>query len=148
MNPFLLQSHEALERHYSIVVDAKNAVSLRQSAILADIGLCLGLLIPKIHLYAKDRVLLASIYEDLDYIHQECSNRQIELSFDSLEWFRSADSPYGLGFVDDKRHQSFCWREKKLAINNYNAARAVALQFLGDPAALMEDRLSQLKMQR
>lgn len=95
-----------------------------------------------------DQVLLASIHDDLDYIHRECWNRQTKLNTDYLEWFRSADSPYGLAFVDDKRHQSFCWQERKIAISRHGVAQDLARHFIGDPASLVEGRLPMWGAQR
>ncbi len=47
-NPVLLYSPQALAYQYAMIVDARNALILRQSAIVADIGLYLESLIPKI----------------------------------------------------------------------------------------------------
>lgn len=147
MNTSPLYPIEVLERQYSVAIDAQNALALRRSAVVADIGLCLELLIPKINLYAKDTVMLSSVSEDIASIYRQCSQQQLDLHFDHLERLRTP-TPYGLAFVDDKRHQSFCWQTSKIIIDGYREARAVGLRFLKDPAALIENRLPKLRSQR
>lgn len=96
-----------------------------------------------------DEVKLTSIYRDLDYIHQECISRHIDIQFTDLEWQRSADHPCGLAFIDDKRHQEFSWRRKTLEIEEeYSDAQAVGIHFVNDPTALIENRLPALRSQR
>ncbi len=131
-----------------MIVDARNALILRQSAIVADIGLYLESLIPKINLYAIDNAHLVSVREELDRICQECEDRKITLQFNDLEWSRSAKHPAGLSFLDDKRHRDFSWYETTMLIDTYSDARAVGLHFLSDPTALMENRLPRLNSQR
>ncbi|KJA23427.1 hypothetical protein HYPSUDRAFT_54375 [Hypholoma sublateritium FD-334 SS-4] len=147
-NPFSRYSPEALARQYATTIDAKNALVLRQSAILADIGLFLELLIPKISIYETDRAKLTNIHQDLDYIHEECINQQINLQFSDLEWRRSADHACGLAFANRKRHSEFSWQERIIAIGEYyNDAQAVGQQFLADPACLIEHRFPALRSQ-
>ena len=142
------QLPETLAYQYAIIIDAKNALTLRQSAVIADIGLYLELLIPKINVYAMDAVKLISAHQDLDYIHQECVNRHFKLQFSDLEWRRSESHPCGLAFIHNKRHQEFSWQKKMLEFNGYSDAQAVGLQFLNDPAAVIENRLPALRSQR
>lgn len=115
---------------------------------MTDIGLYLELLIPKINIYATDKVRLIGIHKDLDDIAQECVNQQIKLPFRDIEWSRSADHPCGLAFIDRKRHQEFSWRERILGIGEYADAHARGSHFLDDPIALMENRLPALKSQK
>lgn len=148
-SPFSFSSYEELQRQYAVTVDAKNAIILRQSAILVDIGHCLEVLRPKINLYAMDTVMLASAHADLEYIHSECLSQKIHLNFCDLEWHRSAQSPNGLAFVDDKRHPTFRWKERIITFGDHHEAeKAAGLQFLKDPAALIEGRLPRLGFQR
>lgn len=121
---------------------------MRQSAIATDIGLYLELLIPKVNLYATDKVTLSSICQDLDYIRQECASQKVKLQFGDLEWSRSAKHPSGLAFMDDNRHQGFCWQETTMLIDTYSDALAVGSQFLKDPTALIENRLPNLRLHR
>lgn len=145
-NPY---SPEALACQYATTIDAKNALVLRQSAIVADIGLFLELLIPKISIYETDRVKLINIHQHLDRIHQECISQQISIEFSDLEWRRSADHSCGLAFTNKNRHKEFSWRERIMAIGEYyNDARAVGQQFLNDPVSLVEHRFPALRSQR
>lgn len=121
---------------------------LRQSAILADIGLFLELLIPKINTYVTDRVKLINVHQDLDYIHKECANRQIDMQFGDLEWRRSDDHPCGLAFTNKNRHTDFSWKERIIHIGEHHDAQAVGQQFLNDPAALIDNRFPPIRSQR
>lgn len=147
-NPFSLYSPDALAYQFATTIDAKNAITLRQSAIVADIGLYLQLLIPKINTYAIDKVKLIRIHQDLDYIYEECVSQQLNLQFSDLEWRRSANHPCGLAFIDANRHEEFSWQERIIEIGECDDALAVGMQFLGDPTALMENRFSKLRSQR
>lgn len=147
-NPFTCCSFEELEHQYSVAVDAKNALAFRQMAILADIGIFLELLAAKIHVYTRDRVTLTSAYEDLRLIRQECSRKKLRVNFEYLEWYRLEKDRSGLGFVDENRHQTFSWQEKKLVFEDYRIPRAAALQFLRDPVALIEARLPRSAFQK
>lgn len=115
---------------------------------MADIGLFLEMLIPKINTHATDKVKLINIHRDLDYIHEACSNRQINIQFSDLEWRRSAVHPCGLAFTDENRHKEFSWRERIIEIDDYHDAEAVGLQFLDDPTSLMDNRFPALRTQR
>lgn len=115
---------------------------------MADIGLYLESLIPKTNLYTLDNARLASVLQDLDCIRRECADRKIALQFNDLEWSRSATHSAGLSFLDDKRHQDFCWQDTTMLIDTYSDARAIGLQFLNDPAALIENRLPKLTTHR
>ena len=147
-NPFSLYSPEALSCQYATAIDAKNALILRQSAITADIGLFLEFLIPKINIYATDKVQLINIRQDLDYIHEECARQQIRLPFSDLEWSRLADHPNGLSFTDQNRHKDFSWKISIMDIGEYSYAQDAGLQFLNDPASLIDNRLPRLRSQR
>lgn len=136
---------EALAHRYALVVDAKNALMLRQSAILVDIGLCLESLVPMINLHATDEVKLKTIRQELKNIRQACDYHQIKLEFGDLEWHRSAKDSWGLAFVDDKRYQDFSWKKSTMAIDECSDIRASGAQFLNDPAALIENRLPKLR---
>lgn len=96
----------------------------------------------------KDQVTLASVYTDLDYMHRECTNKEVLLNYDGLEWFRSKESSMGLGFVDAKRHQAFDWQERIKEFEAHLGARATALKFIKDPAALLDGRLPRTPFQR
>ncbi|KJA21686.1 hypothetical protein HYPSUDRAFT_55385 [Hypholoma sublateritium FD-334 SS-4] len=147
-NPFSRYSPQTLARQYAVVIDARNALLLRQAAIVADIGLYLQLLTLKVNLYATDKANLASIHRDLEYIREECVRQKVKLPFGDLEWSRSAKHPSGLAFVHDDRHQDFCWQEITMLLHTYSDARAVGFQFLDDPASLIENRLPKLRSHR
>lgn len=139
--PSSLYLPEALAYRYALAVDAKNALMLRQSAILTDVGICLESIIPMINLYSTDEVRLTNIHQDLEDIRQACDKHQIKLQFGDLEWHRSAKDPCGLAFVDDKRYQGFSWKESTMAIDGCGGAQVIGLRFVKDPAALVENRL-------
>lgn len=148
VKPFSIFSPETLACQYATTVDAKNALVLRQSAIVADIGLFLELLIPKVNVYATDTVMLTSIQQDLELLRQECIARHIDLPFNDLEWGRSPDHPCGLAFTNEGRHQNFSWQDKTMDVSEYSDARAVGLQFVNDPASIIDNRLPTLRLQR
>lgn len=115
---------------------------------MADIGLFMEILIPKINLYTTDRIKLINILQHVDYIREECISQQINIQFGDLEWHRSADHPCGLAFTDRNRYKEFSWRERVKEIGEYNDAQAVGLHFLNDPATLIDNRFPALRSQR
>lgn len=146
LNPFSLYSPQALAHQYAVVIDARNALVLRQSAIIADIGLHLESLAPKVNLYTMDTATLYSVLQDLEYIRKECVNQKVKLQFGDLEWSRSTKHPAGLAFVDDDRYPDFCWQESTTLIDTYRDARSIGLHFLKDPTALTENQLPKLHL--
>ncbi|KJA13359.1 hypothetical protein HYPSUDRAFT_59947 [Hypholoma sublateritium FD-334 SS-4] len=82
-------SCDDLERRFCAVADAKNAVKLRQSATLADIGECIMFLDSKLRLYDKDRVFLKSASVDLQFIKGQATTNGHSINFLGLELYRS-----------------------------------------------------------
>lgn len=138
-NPFFSYSSKELEQRFNAVVDAKNAVTLRQSAILADIGDCLLQLDSKLRLYERDDVFLKSAAHELQLIKQQSKAAGHAINFLGLELLRSmSPDSYGQAFYE--KHRVLCSSlQHVLAVKE--EAIQVAYQFLSDPSCLVEHRL-------
>lgn len=130
-----------LALYFNAVVDAKNALTLRQSAVMADIGDCLEMVSPKFGLYDTDSMVLQSVFYELQLIKEECQTRQLGLNFWALEYFRSGlhGSDYGFSFVED--HPELYATVGRVLGDKEFSSHATQ-QFLQDPFSLREQRLS------
>ena len=139
-NPFNSLSHEGLERHFNCLVDAKHAISLRKSAILADIGDCLQALESKISLYHKDEVFLSSATQEIRLVKEASSTRGFGINFFVLEALRSLTSnpSYGLSFVE--KHATDC-SFMRTELRKKEKLQHVAIHFLNDPYSVIEHRM-------
>ena len=134
-NPVSSFSQQELEQRFCAVVDAKNAVTLRQSATLADIGDCLLLLDSKLRLYETDDVFVNSAVREMHMIEQQSST-----SFLGLEVFRSTTSRGRHGQSFYEKNRLLCSSVQR-AIDAKEENIQVAYQFLSDPSCLVEHRL-------
>lgn len=127
-----------MEQHFQVVIDAQNAMLLRQSAVLADIGMSLEMLTSQMRLYDKDKAKLVCIRDEMDRLMQACSDRHLNLNFEILERYRSSVPPYTPSFIE--MNQLLYW-EKQPLIDSRRDAQTAGLKFLQDPMALREYRL-------
>lgn len=137
--PFSALSCEGLKSYFNVLVDARNAVELRRSAVVADIGDCLKLLDSKLCLYSKDDVFLTSAACEIQLIQEESSARDFRINFFGLEYLRSLNPSYGLSFVE--KHSSV-YSSIQLVLRTKEDAERATYQFLADPSSLTERRLS------
>lgn len=124
-----------------IIVNAKSALTFRQHAILADIGLCLESLTAKLSLYTKDEAILSSIVEDMNYVKQHASMLKMDIPFHRLEHYPSVLPGCKPSF---KEIYQQLYEQAQPLTGKYKHLQYMALQFLKDPAALPEYRLPKL----
>ncbi len=139
-NPFSPLSPKELEKRFNVVTDAKNAVTLRQSAILAEIGEYLLQLDSKLRLYETDNVFVKSASHEIHMIQQQSTTIGHPIGFLGLELFRSMSSKvkYGPSFYE--RNRLLCSSVQR-TLDVKEEAIHVAYQFLSDPSCLVEHRL-------
>lgn len=130
-----------MERHFEVIVDAQNALLLRQSTTIADIGISLEMLTSQLCLYDKDAAKLVSLKEELELLMQAHSDREFDLDFDILENFRSSFPPYESSFTEENR-SLYCSTQPHIDVRR--DAQAAGFYFLKDPMALREYRLPPL----
>ncbi len=129
---------EVLEQHFGMIVDAKNALLLRQSTTITDMGTSLEMLTSQLSLYDKDTARLVSLKEELQLLMKAVFERELDLDFDVLENYRSSIPPYNLSFTEGNQ-ALYC--TVRPIIDAQRDARAAALDFLKDPMALRDYRL-------
>lgn len=139
-NPISSLSVKELEQRFNAVVDAKNAVNLRRSATLADIGDCLLLLDSKLRLYDRDDAFLKSAVHEIQLIKQQSKATGRPIDFLGLELLRSMsrNCKYGQSFYE--KHRILCSSVQRI-LSVKEQATHVAYQYLSDPASLLEHRL-------
>lgn len=130
--------NDELELFFIAAVDAKNALLFRQAIVLADIGDCIETLLPKMSRYDKDQVSLLLAMDEERNIQHECSHRELELHFRTLEHYRISHPKHRLSFMEN--HGALCDQIQTVLDQKYGAQNA-ARCFLGDPSALREYRL-------
>lgn len=142
--PFSSFSCESLERYFNALIDARNAVALRKSALAIDIGDYLKVLDAKLSLYAKDEVFLKSAANEVQLITRESSARDLRINFFGLEILRSmAQNPsYGSSFLE---RESVILSSTTRILQKREDAGQVTHMFLADPYSLAERRLPLLR---
>ena len=132
-----------LQRQFIAIVDARNALVLRQYAVTADIGLCLQSLDTKLRLYAKDEAALSSAMESIGRIKQQAAKWKLDIPFHDLEHYPSLLSNYGACFKQRNRR---LFEEAQLLSGKYKLFQRMAYHFMKDPAALVDHRLLKISM--
>lgn len=138
--PFSSFSCEGLERYFNALVDARNAIALRKSALEVDIGDYLKVLDARLSLYAKDEVFLQSAANEVQLIEQESSARDLRINFLRLELLRSLtrNPSYGSSFLEK---ESVIFSSTMRILRKRGDAGQITLLFLADPHSLAERRL-------
>lgn len=121
-----------------MIIDAQNALLLRRSTTVTDIGISLEMLTSQMCLYDKDSANLVSLKEELELLMQASSERDLDLDFDILENFRSSFPPYKPSFTEENHS---LYREVQPLIDARRDIQAAGFCFLKDPMALREYRL-------
>lgn len=143
-SPFTSFSRENLERYFGKLIDARNAIALRQSALAIDIGDCLRALDTKLRLYAKDDVFLKTAAHEVYLIEQESLVRDLKINFFGLELLRSMtrNPSYGSSFLEK---ESILFSSTRHVLRTREDAGRITSQFLADPYSLVEHRLPLLR---
>ncbi len=134
-------SQEVLELSINSLTDTKNAIAIRQSLILAEIGVYIEQITSRLALYHADCSVLLSVNDDIRFIQNESNRREIPINFYGLEHHRSTCSGYGLSFLQE--HRSLRIQMQPFLQSTYQL-RALASDFLDDPASDFFTRLNSL----
>ena len=121
-----------------MIIDAQNALLLRQSTTITDIGISLEMLTSLLCTYDTDAARLVSMKEEIELLMQANAERNLDLDFDILENFRSSFPPYDSSFTE-KNHSLYSTVQP--LIDARRDAQAAGLHFLNDPMSLREYRL-------
>lgn len=140
-NVFLSWTPDTLKRYFETAVDAENALLLRKSALLIDIGICLETLTANLSIYDNDNAILSHVKDDIETLKHICAERQLEYDYASLANLRSMAPPYRLSFREE--HQNLYW-EVRPHSTRHRDATAAASKYLEDPLALREYRLGKV----
>lgn len=143
LNDYLCESwtFDILKRHFEAAIDAENALHLRQSAVLTDIGICLEILTAKLSIYDLDNATSSYIKDDIESLKRACAARELKFNYTSLANLRSIVPPYHLSFRE--KHQNLYWEVRQHDARRRDA-KAAALNYLQDPLALREYRLGKV----
>lgn len=145
--PFSSFSREGLERRFNAAADAKNAVSLRRSAVAADIAESLRELDSQLRIYCWDEVFLKSAAYEIDLISDESSERNLRINFSGLERLRSLSRYpfYGASFLEKN---SVVFSSTKQDLQTRGDGGWAAQHFVADPRSLTEHRMPLFKPPR
>ena len=128
-----------LEHQFMTVVNAKHALTFRQYAVLVDIGSCVELLGAKVKLYIKDQAVLSSAIDDTNHIKRKADEWKIDIPFHSLEHYPSLVSNCMPSFVERCPQ---VYEQVQPLTGKYKHFQTIAHEFMKDPAALIENRIS------
>lgn len=105
---------------------------------MADIGDTLGLLLPKMSLYAQDGAILETIIDELQLIKEACSVKRLDLSFFGLEFCRRSFPQHSPSMMEE---QSVLFSALRCALGQKDDVQQAAQIFMEDPSALGDHRL-------
>ncbi len=125
---------ECLETSFNALIDASDALSLRRSIILTDIGTVLEQVTAQLRDYLDDGEMLSSINESIQIIEEEDQRRKLRINFYALQNHRSTSSSYGSSFLQQNR-LIFLRTQKFLA--STAQLRHTAAAFIADPMSIM-----------
>lgn len=124
---------------YNSLIDTRNAIIIRQSLVLADIGICLQQLLIKLDAYDSGDATKLSVDNEIKGLERENRERKLRINFYGLESHRSACSRYGPSFLQE---HSLLFLRLQPFLPPKAPFEAAAYAFLKDPSALRERRLS------
>ena len=125
---------EALEITYNALIDASDALSLRRSIILTDIGTALEQLCLRIREYIDDGTMISSINKSIRLIEEEDEKRSLMINFNALQNHRSSTSDYGCSFLQENR---MVFLRTQRFLESTSHLRRSATAFMNDPMSLM-----------
>ena len=139
---FSSSSPKEITRYFAAAVDAENAIRLRESALLVDIGDCVELLTSKLKLYDQDRAVSKRASDEIKLIKKESKARNLDINFYGLEYFRRANQ------LDEsfREEHGEIYHDLEPILDMKEFSTSLALKFLEDPMALREHRLAHRKL--
>lgn len=123
---------------FNALIDASNALILRNTIALTDIGYHLGQAAAVLSRYDVDTAVLASIKNDIDYIEAESARQGIHLNFYALEHHRSTNSNCGLSFLEEHH---LLYTDLEPFLEATRSFRQFSAGYLADPSSLRDHRL-------
>lgn len=120
------------------VVDARSALTFRNYALLADIGLCLESLQQKLSLYLRGEAILSSAHENINHIKQSADKWKMDIPFHALEHYASLIRSCRHSFMEKNGHM---YEQVHPLSGKYKHLLSLVLRFMKDPAPLAEQRL-------
>lgn len=139
-NPFLRLSSDAISVYFGTIIDIRNALALRRSVFVVEIGCMLGDLAQKFNRHDKDTSVIEAVDRELEAIQQAVIQNNMDIKYEALECFRSTYNPE-LGKCFFEEHQ-FILPEIYEYLDAHKNATAACSQFVNDPTSLRENRLS------
>ncbi|KJA24996.1 hypothetical protein HYPSUDRAFT_200232 [Hypholoma sublateritium FD-334 SS-4] len=100
--PISALSPEALEEHFCILSDLKNAVIMRRAAVLAELGKCAEFMSYLLTFNDQDNIILEGAIQKIKLIQQASQDHGLNLNFVLLEFARSLRSDYGRSFMEEE----------------------------------------------
>lgn len=129
---------EAVILAFNALIDANNALILRNTIDLTDIGFYLGQAAAVLSRYDGDIAAQLSIREKIEYLEVESARQGMYINFYAMEHHRSSDSAYGLSFLEE-HHLLYASLDPFLAATR--TFRGFAAGYLDDPPSLRDHRL-------
>lgn len=126
-------SQEALESSFNSLVDAKNAIAIRQSIILTGIGFYIEQLATGLAIYNGDCGAISSINDAIHHIQAESNKHNFPINFYGLEFHRSTSSQHGLSFLQQQRSLRI---QLEPFLNSTFHLRTVASEFILNPSSI------------
>lgn len=121
-----------LEKSFNSLIDAKNAIAIRQSLVLTEIGICIEQLTSRLALYNSDSTAMLSVNNDINSIHDESDKQSLPINFYGLEYHRSTSSNYGSSFLQQQRSLRI---QMEPFLSSTHHLRTTASGFLTDPSS-------------
>lgn len=129
-----------MEKSFNSLVDAKNAIAIRQSIILTEVGFYIEQLAAKFAMYNDDSAAMSTINSDIRYIWEKSDEHDIPINFYGLEFHRSTSSTYGLSFLQQQRSLRI---QLDPFLNSTCQYCTFASEFIADPSSLFCTMLTQ-----
>lgn len=126
---------EFLEASYNVLIDTRNAISMRQSIILADIGQCLQQLVTRLDAYDSGDAARTYVDHEIEFIEEENQKRSLSINFYGLECHRSSCSNYGPSFLQTNR---LLYLKLQSILDVSGVFQSAASAFMNDPSLLRE----------
>lgn len=126
---------ELFEESYNILIDTRNAITMRQALVLADIGQCLQQLVTRLDAYDSGDAARTYVDHEIDFIEEESRKRDFSINFYGLECHRSSCSTYGPSFLQNNR---LLYLRLQSILDASSSFQSAASAFMNNPSLLRE----------
>ena len=139
---FSSASAEELGHYFSAAVDAENAIRLRESALLADIGDCIEVLSTKLKFYDRDQAIYKRAADECELIRGEADSRDLDINFFGVEYHRRYNRLHSEDHSESfMEANNLKFHKIQPILDSKKISTYLAEDFLRDPMALREHRL-------